>query len=118
MDSFLGTSLRRFVALLLISLTVLCIFEDLFGLNVCGEHLTTPLPESRALALSQAAGSPQSSPTESGDKGHDCFCCCRHVVVAGFFQPAQILSVSFVDSSSLMLFPSVDLLPAYHPPRV
>ena len=118
MDSFRSTTLKRFVALLLISLTVLCIFEDVFALNSCAEDGTPPFSESRPLALSPTAGSQQPSPTDSSDKDHDCFCCCRHVLVAGFFQPIQILSFSFVDSNPLEAIPSVDLLPAYHPPRV
>jgi len=91
--------LRRFVALVLLSLTFLCIFEDLFALNSCAENGPSPLPESRPLALNQTAKSPQVSPTDSSDKDHDCLCCCRHVLVAGFFQPIQVLSVSFVDST-------------------
>ena len=118
MDSFGSTALRRFVALLLISLPVLCIFEDLFALNSCAEDGTSPLPESRPLALNQTASSPQPSPTDSSDKDHDCFCCCRHVLVAGFVQPIQILSFSFLDSTPLKAIPSFDWLPAYHPPRV
>jgi hypothetical protein len=117
MDSLRSVALKRFVALLLISLTFLCIFEDLFAFNSCGEDETPPVPQSRAVALSPTAGSQQPSPKDSSDKDHDCFCCCRHVLVAGFFQSMQILSLSFVDSNPLEAIPSVDLLPAYHPPR-
>jgi hypothetical protein len=118
MNSFRGTTLKRLVSLLLISLTCLCIFEDLFALNSCGEDGTLALPQSRAMVLSQTASSQQPSPTDFSDKDHDCFCCCRHVLVAGFPHPIQILSVSFIDSTPLKAVPSVDLLPAYHPPRV
>ena len=111
------TTLKRFVALLLISLTGLCIFEDLYASNSCAEDGATLLSESRALTLSQTSSSQQSSPTDSGDKDHDCFCCCRHILVADFFQPIQMLSVCFIDSMPLKAVPSVDLLPAYHPPR-
>jgi hypothetical protein len=109
---------KRAVALLLISLTCLCILEDLLSPDSCAEDGAITLPESRAATLSQTASSQQRSPSDSGEKDHGCFCCCRHVLVAGFFQPIQILSVSFVDSTPLKAVPSVDLLPAYHPPRV
>jgi hypothetical protein len=108
---------KRLVAVLLISLTCLCIFEDLLTRNSCGEDGTPPLPQSRALALSKTASSQQPSSTDSSDRDHDCFCCCRHVLLVGFFQSVHVVNVSFIDSTPLKAIPSVDLLPAYHPPR-
>src|SRR3990172_1040738 len=108
MNHFRAPALKRFVALLLISLTCHCIgFEDLFALNSCGEDRATLFPESRALVMSQTAGSQQPSPADCGNRDHDCFCCCRHVLVAGFFRPIQILSVSFIVSDPLKAVSSV-----------
>src|SRR5262249_11235819 len=73
-----GRSLERFVALLLISLTSACLFEDLFAFNSCAEDGAVGLPNSTALALKQTIKSEQPSSTDSGDQDHGWFFCCPH----------------------------------------
>src|SRR6266480_6062370 len=90
--------LKRVVALLVISLTCVCLAEDLFALNPCTEERGPLVSGNGNLVIRQSPQ--QSSSPSSTDGDHDCLCCCHHVVPGVIFQPDQNWSFSFIEFAS------------------
>jgi hypothetical protein len=108
---------KRFVALLVISLTCLCLAEDLLAVSSCAEDRRSVVFAEATLAISQTQSAQQSCPSHSSQGDHDCFCCCRHVVPGVVFQADQSWSFSFIEFASNGMVLSAPALPPYHPPQ-
>jgi len=109
-------SVKRLVALLVVSLTLLCLVEDLLALSRCAEDRSVVFAEA-SMAVSRTQSSQQSCPPNSSEGDHDCFCCCRHVVPGVVFQADQSWSFSFIEFASNSTVQSAPAFPLYHPPQ-
>jgi hypothetical protein len=112
-----ANSLRRVVALLVVSLTCFCMLEDLFALGRCAEDQEEVGIGRHAPVISQERSPEQSQHSSSTAGDHDCLCCCRHVVPGAFFHPQQNWSFSYLESSGNTTALSAYLFPPYHPPQ-
>jgi len=110
-------SVKRLVALLVVSLTLLCLVEDLLALSRCAEDRGSVVFAEASRVVSQTQSSQQSCPPDSSEGDHDCFCCCRHVVPGVVFQADQNWSFSFIEFASNRTTLSAPLFPPYHPPQ-
>lgn len=109
-------SLKRLVALLVVSLTLLCLVEDLLALSRCDEDRGSVDFAEANMGGSQSQAS-ESCPPNSSEGDHDCFCCCRHVVPGVVFQADQNWSFSYIEFAPNKTTLSAPLLPPYHPPQ-
>jgi len=115
---FGSSSWKRLVASLLILLVCLCIgVEDLLLPEACGEDRSEPWNQERSFVLVAGENGAQPLPADSGDEGHDCLCCCRHLIASGSFQPVHALNSSILIPIFREVVTSVTSQPPYHPPR-
>jgi hypothetical protein len=110
-------SVKRLVALLVVSLTLVCLVEDLLALSRCAEDRGSVVFAEASMVVSRTQSSQQSCPPNSSEGYHDCLCCCRHVIPGVFFQPQQTWSFTFLESAFNITILSADLFPPYHPPQ-
>jgi hypothetical protein len=110
-------SVKRLVALLVVSLTLLCLVEDLLALSRCAEDQGSVAFAEVNMAVNRTQSPQQSCPPNSSEGYHNCLCCCHHVVPGVFFQPQQNWSFTFLESAFNTTILSADLFPPYHPPQ-
>ena len=97
--------MRRFVAFLL--LLFCCI--DLGFADDCAED--------PGAIESQVVLMHTSDNAEPGENGHECFCCCRHIVPEPFFHVEPITSPPVPALSLKTQHPESSRRAIFHPPR-